>query len=414
MSDGMGYVIKLCRKAFLNATNDIFSIMIMRNRSSFLRRREFMTLVLCGCLAVSGCSDQRASSPPSTTAGNVSGSGSGASGPKRLIFITNGDDPFWDACNAGLIEGAKQFGIESQGLRVVMEKNNATAQGQIEKLRQLASQSDVAGVAISVIQAENAAIVEEMKNLAAKGVKVITVDGDVNRNTFRDARPFYIGTDNIEGGRLLGTAARTLLEGRGKTSGGYVQFAGFTDNDNARARMNGFKEAVGSGFTESDRMSDEMDLSKARDNVRTALVNHPDLVALVGIWAYNAPAIAEVTQERGVRDRMTVITFDAQAAALNHMADGTIDAMVVQNPFEMGIQTVRLLKAMLGGDEATIKEMFPRRGEPDGDIYTTGLRLIVPSDTSPLGSGKLNTKNVEIMPLPAFREWLAKYGLSSS
>ena len=384
-----------------------------------LRRRECMTLVLCGCLALAGCSDQRTANTSATTAGAPSGSGNGASGPKRLIFITNGDDPFWDACNAGLVEGAKQFGIESQGLRVVMEKNNATPQGQIEKLRQLASQSDVAGVAISVIQAENAAIVEEMKNLAAKGVKVITVDSDVNREKFRDARSFYIGTDNIEGGRLLGTAARTLLEGRGKTSGGYVQFAGFTDNDNARARMNGFKESVGDAFKEVDRMSDEMDLSKARDNVRTALVNHPDLMALVGIWAYNAPAIAEVAMERGVRDRLTIITFDAQAAALNHMAEGKIDAMVVQNPFDMGVQTVRLLRAMLAGDEATVKEMFPRRGEPDGDIYTTGLRLIVPNTESPLNSMKTGaesavSKGVEIMPLPAFREWLAKYGLSSS
>ena len=384
-----------------------------------LRRRECMTLVLCGCLALAGCSDQRTANTSATTAGAPSGSGNGASGPKRLIFITNGDDPFWDACNAGLVEGAKQFGIESQGLRVVMEKNNATPQGQIEKLRQLASQSDVAGVAISVIQAENAAIVEEMKNLAAKGVKVITVDSDVNREKFRDARSFYIGTDNIEGGRLLGTAARTLLEGRGKTSGGYVQFAGFTDNDNARARMNGFKESVGDAFKEVDRMSDEMDLSKARDNVRTALVNHPDLTALVGIWAYNAPAIAEVAMERGVRDRLTIITFDAQAAALNHMAEGKIDAMVVQNPFDMGIQTVRLLRAMLASDEAAVKEMFPRRGEPDGDIYTTGLRLIVPNTESPLNSMKTGaesavSKGVEIMPLPAFREWLAKYGLSSS
>ncbi len=391
----------------------------MHKHPSSLRRRECMTLVLCGCLALAGCSDQRTANTSATTAGAPSGSGSGSSGPKRLIFITNGDDPYWDACNAGLIEGAKQFGIESQGLRVVMEKNNATAQGQIEKLRQLGSQSDVAGVAISVIQAENAAIVEEMKNLAAKGVKVITVDSDVNRETYRDARLFFIGTDNIEGGRLLGTAARTLLEGRGKTSGGYVQFAGFTDNDNARARMNGFKEAIGSGFTEADRMSDEMDLSKARDNVRTALVNHPDLTALVGIWAYNAPAIAEVAMERGVRDRLTIITFDAQAAALNHMAEGKIDAMVVQNPFDMGVQTVRLLRAMLAGDEATVKEMFPRRGEPDGDIYTTGLRLIVPNTESPLNSMKTGaesagSKSVEIMPLPAFREWLAKYGLSSS
>lgn len=161
-------------------------------------------------------------------------------------------------------------------------------------------------------------------------------------------------------------------------------------------------------------MSDEMDHSKARDNVRAALVNHPDLVSLVGIWAYNAPAIAEVAQERGVRDRLTIITFDAQAAALNHMAEGRIDAMVVQNPFEMGIQTVRLLQAMHQKDEKTVQEMFPRAGAPDGDIYTTGLRLIIPAGDSPLSKSGLGGDNVEVLSLPAFREWLAKYGLSSS
>lgn len=412
----MGYATDISLTEFLNDTK--YRSMTSSRSLSFQRCR-CLAIFIFGCLAISGCSDQRATNAGSQTSAPSQASGGGSSGPKRLIFITNGDDPFWDACNAGLIEGAKRFGIDSQGLRVVMEKNNATAQGQIEKLRQLGSQSDVAGVAISVIQAENAAIVEEMKNLAAKGVKVITVDGDVNRDTFRDARPFYIGTDNIVGGRLLGSAARTLLESRGKKSGGYVQFAGFTDNDNARARMNGFKETVGDGFKEADRMSDEMDLSKASDNVRTALVNHPDLVALVGIWAYNAPAIAEVTQERGVRDRLTIVTFDAQAAAINHMAEGRIDAMVVQNPFEMGVQTVRLLRAMHAGDEATIKEMFPSRGEPDGDIYTTGLRLIVPNADSPLSPQRksddaIPVKNVEVMLLPSFREWLSKYGLSSS
>ena len=366
-------------------------------------------LIVCLFLTLlAGCSEAAKNAATGQPAAQA------AAGVKRFLFLTNGDDPFWDACNAGLLEGGKQYGLESKGLRVVMEKNNGTAQGQIEKLRQFASQSDVAGVAISVIQAENAAIVEEMKNLAAKGVKVITVDGDVNREKFRDARPYYIGTDNIVGGRLLGTAARRILAARDKSAGGYVQFAGFTDNDNARARMNGFKEAVGDEFSELDRMSDEMDLSKARDNVRSAIVNHPDLVALVGIWAYDAPAIAEVVAERGVRDRTTIVTFDAQAAALEHMAGGRIDAMVVQNPFEMGIQTVRLLTALHTGDQQAVQEMFPNAAAPDGDIYTTGLRLIVPDEGSALKPEDAAGPGVEFLPLSKFREWLARYGLSSS
>lgn len=144
------------------------------------------------------------------------------------------------------------------------------------------------------------------------------------------------------------------------------------------------------------------------------LANHLDLAGLVGIWAYNAPAIAEVTEERGVRDRLTIVTFDAQAAALEHMAGGRIDAMVAQNPFEMGVQTVRLLTALHEGDEATVKEMFPRAGEPDGDLYTTGLRLIVPDKNTPLEAAAFSGDGVEVMSLSTFRDWLAKHGLSSS
>lgn len=347
---------------------------------------------------------------------NSGSSGDGKAGgqKKRIVFLTNGSDPFWDACRSGLEEGARQYELEQAGYTVAMEVNNGKPQGQIDKLRQFASQGDVAAVAISVIQADNAAIVEEMRNLQEKGIKIITVDADVNREKFRDARKYYIGTDNVVGGRALGAAGKAILEARGKTEGGYVQFAGFADNDNARNRMNGFKEAVGEAFTEKDRMSDGMDKSKARDNVRNAIANHPDLVALVGIWAYNAPAIAQVVTETKTRDKFTVVTFDAQAVAIEEMAKGNIDAMVVQNPFDMGLQTVRLLKAMLKDDATTISEMFPNADQPDGDIYSTGLRVVAPDGATPLKPEQFDAKTVEFMKLSKFREWLAKYNLTSS
>ncbi len=340
--------------------------------------------------------------------------GSAGDGTKRFIFMTNGDDPFWDACNAGLIEGEKAFKCADAKIKVIMDKGNGKIEGQIAKLRQYASQPDIAGIAISAIQADNPALVDEMKKLQAKGVKIITVDGDVNLEQFPDARPYYIGTNNIIGGKVLGQAAKELLNAKGVESGGYVQFAGFTDNDNARSRMNGFKEAVGEAYKEEDRMADRMDLSRARDNVRAALSKHPDLVALVGIWAYNAPAIAEVVAERKVRDKTTVVTFDAQAVALEHFGKGEIDAMVVQNPFDMGYQSVRLLKAMVEDDQAVIKEMFPTPDAEGGDIYTTGLRIVVPDEGSPLKAEMFDEGVVQYMTLSQFREWLKKYNLTSS
>ncbi|MBU6277060.1 MAG: substrate-binding domain-containing protein [Planctomycetes bacterium] len=375
-------------------------------------RRLVVGLALSAVL-VAGCS--RANKPAEVRPGTAQPGAPGPSaGAKRLVFITNGDDPFWDALLSGLKEGEKRFGCAAAGLTVSRDVNNASAEGQIERLRQYATQDDIAGIAISVIQADNQSIVEEMRKLQAKGVKVITVDGDVNRGTFRDARPYYIGTDNIVGGRVLGTATKALLEAKGAKDGGYVQFAGFTDNDNARSRMNGVKEAIGPAFAERDRMADEMDLPRARDNVRNATQNHKDLVALVGIWAYNAPAIADVVSESGSRDRYVVGTFDAQDLAIGHMGKGNIDVMVVQNPFEMGVQTVRLLKAMVEDDKAVLGEMFPRAGSPDGDIFTTGLRVVVPDTTSPVKRDLFDPKVVEFMTLPEFQAWLEQYNLTSS
>ena len=37
----------------------------------------------------------------------------------------------------------------------------------------------------------------------------------MNRTNYRDARSYYIGTDNIVGGRALGTATKALLEAKG-------------------------------------------------------------------------------------------------------------------------------------------------------------------------------------------------------
>ena len=211
--------------------------------------------LLIGLAGLAGCTSSTAPSAAPGTTGTQKGSGAPSKDAQRIIFLINTPDPVWDTCEAGLKEGDKDF-LAGTGLTAVMDRNNGTAEGQIDKLRQYASEKDVVAVAVSVIQADNKAIADEMKNLMKRGKKVITVDGDVNRAKFRDSRTYYIGTDNIVAGGVLGTAARNILLDRKIEKGGYVQFAGFTDNDNARSRMNGFKDNVGSEYNELDRRPD--------------------------------------------------------------------------------------------------------------------------------------------------------------
>lgn len=355
------------------------------------KRSLFAPLLVCLCLT--GCSNSK---PSASTGG-------GDSTGKRFVILMNGDSPFWDAVRAGMNDAAKELKVTA-----VLENNDGTPAGQIEKLRQFGTQSDIAAVAISATDAANATLVDELRKLKDKGIPVITVDSDIDREKFRDARVAFVGTDNFSAGKALGVAAKTIVP-----KGAYVQFVGRTGAQNAIERMGGVKEGTGDKLVERDRMGDENDLSRARQNVVNAIINHPDVNLLVGIWSYNAPAIAEVVGKQNKKDKITVVAFDAEQQAIKYVESGDIKALVVQNPYQMGFQGVKLLKALAGDDKATVAELLPNLGQPDGDLYDTGLKIVVPNEGSPLSANLFDAKT-EFLKLDDFRNWLNKYGLNSS
>jgi ribose transport system substrate-binding protein len=276
-------------------------------------------------------------------------------------------------------------------------------------LQQYGTQSDVVGVGVSAIDAQNVAIADELRNMQKKGIKVVTIDSDIDRAKFSDARYAFIGTDNLTGGKVLGQCAKGL-----KPEGGeYVTFVGISGAQNAIDRIGGFAEGAGDKFVSADAMEDGGDRPKARENVRNAISNHPNVSVLVGIWSYNAPAIVDVVREANRRKDFTIVTFDAEPIAISAMAEGNIDAMVVQNPFQMGYQGVRMLSALVGDKKEVLAEMLPNKGKPEGDLYDTGLKVVVPNAESPLKADQFG-KNVEFNTLDQFQQWLKKYNLTGS
>jgi ribose transport system substrate-binding protein len=80
----------------------------------------------------------------------------------------------------------------------------------------------------------------------------------------------------------------------------------------------------------------------------------------------------------------------------------------------IGYESVRLMKALVEDDQQTVKEMFPERGkDPDGDIYGTGLKIVVPDKGSPLKQDLFDA-STEFLTLSAFKDWLATYKLKGS
>ncbi len=337
------------------------------------------------------------------------GSAPKSGGPKRIVILTNGTSPFWDAGAAGANSAKKDLKLEEAGFTVDFDRGDYKVEDQLNKLRQYVGSSDVAGLAISVTDAKSIALVNELRTLQKSGVKVVTIDSDVNRATGSDARSFYLGTDNVVAGRELGRAAQGLKPDGAR----YATFVGLKGAANAVERIDGFAEGAGKSFQSVQSVADGGDPERARTNVRDALDQHPEINMLVGIWSYNTPAIVGIVKELKVRDKVTVVGFDADPPTIDGMQQGFVDVIVVQNPYEMGYQGVRILKALIEDDQGTIKQMFPNQGTDNGDLYDTRLKVVVPDGPTPLKPELLGSK-AQFLRLAEFKTWLNKYGLTGS
>ncbi|MCE9544897.1 MAG: substrate-binding domain-containing protein [Planctomycetia bacterium] len=336
---------------------------------------------------------------------------------RRVIVMNNGPDPFWVAMRSGMLKAEKDFNLPAAGLSAVMDEGDGTPKAQLDKLKNYANATDVAAVAISATDAKNPALADAMRALRKQGIPVITIDSDVDRKTSRDARFAYLGTDNVVGGRQMGMAAKGLHPAGGK----YVSFVGLKGASNAAERHSGFAQGAGDKFVELEYLGDEMNRSVAQKNVLDAINRNKDVDAFVGIWAYNAHAIVQVLEKQpDVRKRSIVVVFDAAPLALRHMAEGQIDAMIVQNPYDMGYKGVQLMKALVTDDHKAIHELFPdydpqqkKFTKDDADVFTTELRVVVPDKDSPLSKANFDPQTV-FFKFSDFQKWLNERGLKGS
>jgi ribose transport system substrate-binding protein len=340
-----------------------------------------------------GCGGTDGTKEGSTGAGPGASAraGGGGTGP-RLMFISNSDSDWWTAVEKGMADGGARFGAQVE----LRRNKQGSPEGQISLLEHALSLDDVKGVAISVLEAEAPGIADKMRELLKAGKIVIAIDSDGPA----DARRAYIGTNNRKAGEIAGHAAKALRPQGGKT----VVFVGTAAAANAQERREGFFEGTGKDFTQLELFEDGADMNKALSNVENALSKHTDLDVLLGLYSYNAARIGqEVGKNPDLRKRVTVVTFDLDESAVGQVEQGNIDATVCQNPYEMGYQGVRLLKAYVEDDKATINEMLPG----GATIIDTGVRVIVPSKDSPI-------KGDNVIDIKAMKTWLDSKGLKSS
>ena len=108
---------------------------------------------------------------------------------------------------------------------------------------------------------------------------------------------------------------------------------------------------------------DQVDPNKAKDNAADVLtqLQGESNVCLIGLWAYNPPAILAAVKAARKEGKVHVVGFDEDEITLQGIRDGYIHATVVQQPFEFGYQAIKIMAQALAGDRSGIppnKQVF--------------------------------------------------------
>jgi ribose transport system substrate-binding protein len=275
-------------------------------------------------------------------AGTLASGSATAQDKKTLAFVTNVAADFWTIARRGTEKAATELPNYNVEFHVPSE---ATPAEQRRILDDVLTRG-VAGISVSPINPANAT---EMLNRVASQAVLFTTDSDAPQSK----RVVYIGTDNVAAGEQVGQLVKQALPNGGKV----MLFVGNLDNNNARERVDGIKKGIaGSKIEIIDIRTDEADIVKAKRNVEDTLTKYPNIDALVGLYAYNTPQIVEAVRAAGREDKVKVIGFDEDPLTLRGITDGIVTATVVQQPYEFGYQSIKLLARYIEGDRSFIPE----------------------------------------------------------
>jgi ribose transport system substrate-binding protein len=264
----------------------------------------------------------------------------GAGKKHRVAFVTNNSSDYWTIARKGTEKAQAEIPNVEVDFRIDSDGTAAEQQRMVDDLLAKA----IEGIAISPVDPVNQT---PMLNKAAAQSLVITQDSDAPNSN----RVCYIGTDNTAAGRQAGDLVKEALPEGGKI----MVFVGVLDAANAQQRYQGLKESLqGSKIEIVDVRTDNTDHVRAKSNASDTLVNNPDIAGMVGLWAYNGPAILGAVRDAGKIGKVKIVCFDEADETLKGIKDGGIYATVVQQPFEFGRQSIAMMVKILDGDRSGV------------------------------------------------------------
>ena len=249
---------------------------------------------------------------------------------------------FWLSVFAGAQAAAAEYNVELDISGPETEEDYETQNHMVAE----AVDAGAEALVFSAIDYENNAAAIDAA--AAAGVRIVAIDSNVDSAAVQT----YIGTDNYAAGQMAAQAALDAVDG--ELTVGIVNYDISSANGQERERgARDLFEASGRAQVAA-RINTLAEAGRAQADTEELLRAHPDINVLL---AFNEPtsvgaAAAVAAQE--LSDAVFLVGFDSNLATVEGLQNGSVDALIVQNPYAMGYLGVESAYRLLSGQGGSL------------------------------------------------------------
>jgi ribose transport system substrate-binding protein len=247
---------------------------------------------------------------------------------------------FWVSVQAGAMAAGEQLDVDVLWNGSPSETDYARQVQIVDSM--IARQVD----GLAVAAQDRTTLSASLDRAAAAHIPVTVFDSGVDSTNYLT----FLATNNYQAGEMAARKLAALLTGRGNIA--MVMHA--PGSKSTMDREAGFEDALRKDYPNIKivaRQFSMSDRSKAMAAVENFLTAQPDLNGIFASAEPGSVGAALALKSRGLAGKVRLVAFDAGEDLVADLKDGSIDALVAQDPFRMGFEAVKTLVDKLHGTD---------------------------------------------------------------
>lgn len=255
----------------------------------------------------------------------------------NIVVIPKGSDHvFWDFIRAGVDQAVKEIGNINLTWRGPAYNDDTPSQ---IKIVELYTKPEIN--AMIIVPTDKQALVEPIKKATELGIKVIVIDSGLDGHYHLS----FIGTNNLEGGVFAAKRLAALISEQGKV----MVLRTVPGSASTDQRAEGFLQEM-KNYPNITVVADEYGGGSSGKSYHAAKKLLGEQADLQGVFAVNESStdgMLKALREAGLAQKVKFVGFDASDPLIDGLAKKDIDALVIQNPRQMGYMGIKTAVAAI-------------------------------------------------------------------